>query len=91
MLDLYKEGSSLGYPTKLLTMTILGITQKQFEGLMYYENDILKLHENMIPTQSAFNPIEDEGGRPESKEPLSSEGDKTRDQRKNDDRTKGGT
>lgn len=90
MLDLYKEGSSLGYPTKLLTMTILGITQKQFEGLLYYENDILKLHEKMIPTQSAFNPIADEGGRPESDNPLSEEGEKTRDQDKNKNRAKGG-
>lgn len=87
MMDLYSAGATQGFPTKMLVMAALGISQYSMDALLRYENEILKLHERMIPTSSSYQmPGEDEGGRPESKEPLSDEGEKTKDDRKNDGR-----
>lgn len=87
MMDLYVKGATLGFPTKLLTMAALGLDQFNTEHLINYENNILKLHETMIPTSSAYNPTtgdNPEGGRPESEEPLSDEGEATKEQEKNE-------
>lgn len=90
MIDLYQNGATQGFPTKLLTMAALGISQNQTKALLQLENDILLLHEKMIPTSSSYQTPGGETGRPESEQPLSDEGDKTRDGRKNDDRATGG-
>lgn len=90
MMDLYIKGATLGFPTKLLTMAALGVNQFDTEYLINYENNILELHETMKPTGSAYNPTSDgngeteEGGRPESEEPLTDEGDATKDGEKNE-------
>ena len=92
MFELYQAGATFGFPTKLLSMAALGINQSEMEALLNYENNILKLHETMIPVTSSHTQTgeEDEGGRPESKDPLSDEGQKTKDQDKNKNRAKGG-
>ena len=89
MMELYTKGASQGFPTKLLTMASLGINQSDMDSLLNYENNILKSQEKMIPTSSSYNSPMDEGGRPQSDEPLSDEGDKTRDGNKNENRAKG--
>lgn len=92
MMELYNKGATEGFPTKLLAMAALGLNQNNIDFLLNYENEILKLHERMIPTSSAYQmPADGENPnhRPESKGPLSDEGDRTRDRRKNDDRAKG--
>lgn len=81
----YQTASATGFPTKLLAMTALGISSYQTDALINFENQGLKLHERMIPTQSAFQPG-GEGGRPESEDPLTDEGERTRDGNKNDGR-----
>ena len=91
MMELYDKGATQGFPTKLLTMAALGLSQNDFDFLLNYENNILKLHEKMIPTSSAYQTPggQENGGRPESEEPLSDEGGRTRDERTNDDRAGG--
>ncbi len=91
MLELYTKGATLGFPTKLLTMAAIGINQFDTEFLLNYENDVLKLQDRMIPTSSAYNQgakteegTSDEGGRPVSEDPLTDEGEATREGDKND-------
>jgi len=86
MYELYTKGATQGFPTKLLTMAAMGITQSDFDSLLLYENELLELHERMIPTSSAFHTPAEGSGRPEQEEPLSDEGEETRDKRKNDNR-----
>ena len=86
----YQAAATYGLPTKLLWMASLGIEQAEMLSLLDYENETLKLPDLLIPvTSSHTQPGESagkEGGRPESEEPLSEEGQKTRDQNKNDSR-----
>ena len=89
MMELYDKGATQGFPTKLLTMAALGISQTDTDYLLNYENDILELHKRMIPTSSSYQTPAEEGGRPQSEDPLSDEGDKTRDQDKNKNRAGG--
>ena len=64
-------------------MASLGIDQSKMGALLDYENEILGLPDRLIPVSSSHTQTaEDEGGRPESEEPLSDEGQKTRDQDK---------
>lgn len=88
MWDSYKEAATLGFPTKLLAMATLGVSQAEVKALLFYENEMLKLPELMIPTSSTHTQGAGnaEGGRPESDDPLSDEGDKTKDQEKNKNR-----
>lgn len=92
MFEMYQAGATLGFPTKLLSMAALGINQSEMSALLNYENNILKLHETMIPVSSSHTQagVNDEGGRPESEDPLSDEGQKTKDQGKNKNRAEGG-
>ena len=91
MWDHYKEAATMGFPTKLLAMATLGIKQSEVKALLFYENEMLNLPELMIPTSSSHTQSgEEEGGRPLSEEPLSDEGQKTREQEKNKNRAKGG-
>lgn len=93
MWEQYRDAATLGFPTKLLAMATLGIGQSQMSSLLFYENEILELPERMIPLSTSYTQTgeEAEGGRPESTEPLSDEGQKTKDQEKNKNRAdKGG-
>ena len=93
MVDLYTAGAASGFPTKLLTMAAMGVTQHAMNALLVYENDVLLLHERMIPTSSSHTQSgseeENEGGRPESDQPLTDEGDATREGNKNANRAGG--
>ncbi len=98
MWDMYQAGATQGFPTKLLSMAALGVNQTEMSSLLFYENEILGLHEKMIPTSTSYTqPGEGEGegatpegGKPKSEKPLTDEGQKTADQEKNKNRAKGG-
>jgi hypothetical protein len=84
MYDKYSSASKMGYPTKLMAAASLGITQGSFAGLMYLENTILALPDNMKPVQNSNNmgadAGEDKTGAPKKKsDELTDEGEKTRD------------
>lgn len=83
----YQSAATYGLPTKLLWMSSLGIEQAEMLALLDYENDTLKLPDLMIPVTSAHTqPAESSPGRPESDEPLSEDGQVTRDKEKNKNR-----
>jgi len=66
MLDLYLKAATFGY-SKILVAIASGLKQSSFLDLMELENDILKLHDNMVPLQSSHTSTGDEseeGGRP---------------------------
>ena len=69
MLDLYLKTAQYGY-SKIMVGIATGIKQSSFIDLMELENDVLKLHDNMMPLQSSHTAAggnTDEGGRPEKK------------------------
>lgn len=85
--ETYSLAAASGHPTKLLAGAALGIAGENYEALLNYENLGLDLVNRMVPTKSAFQPVEEkEGGRPESEDPLTEEGQEARDQNKNDGR-----
>lgn len=79
----YRESASYGFPTKLLTLAALGIRQMDADWLLAYENILMDLPNKMIPLSSTHT-LSGDGGRPKSEEPLTDEGEKTRDQNKNE-------
>lgn len=87
MFKLYKEAATLGYP-KLMILPTLGIKQTTFMNMLNFENDYLKLHENMIPLQTSYTQS-GESGRPEiGEDELSNKGLETRSRQANDNRAK---
>lgn len=81
--DKYSSASTMGYPTKLMAAAALGITQGSFAGLMYLENNVLMLPENMKPVLSSNTMGSDSNGKgtgaPSKKDDtLSESGEKTR-------------
>lgn len=86
---LYKEGAANGFPTKLMEASCMGLKTYDIDGMLNYENLFLNLPERMIPMSSTYTgggEESSEGGRPKSEEPLSDEGEKTRDGDKNANR-----
>lgn len=83
----YQAAATYGLPTKLLWMSSLGIEQAEMLAMLDYENETLNLPERLVPLASSHTQPADatskKGGRPESEDPLSDEGQKTRDQEKN--------
>ena len=83
----YKEAASYGFPTKLLALAALGVRQYDASFLLEYENNLMDLPNRMIPLSSSYT-LSGNPGAPESDEPLTEEGDSTRDKEKNKDRAK---
>lgn len=82
MVAMYMNAASSGYPTKLLTISAMGIDQDSGQFLLDYENVFLKLNEKMVPTKSSHtaSASNETNGRPESDESeLSDEGLRQRD------------
>jgi len=90
MSALYKEGATLGFPTKTLAASCYGLKQYDMDAMLAFENEFLDLPTRMIPASTSYAPMEEgttaEGGRPASTKPLSDEGQKTKDQKKNEGR-----
>lgn len=78
MLDIYLKTAQYGY-SKILVGIVSGIKQSSFIDLMELENDILKLHDNMVPLQSSHTSggedATEEGGRPTT--PVDEKAEKT--------------
>ena len=83
----YREAASYGFPTKLLALTALGVRQYDASFLLEYENNLMDLPNRMIPLSSSYT-MSGKDGAPKSDEPLTEEGDSTRDKEKNKDRAK---
>ena len=86
MVTEFKDAASAGLPTKVLWMASLGLSQDYMNAMIDYENESLDLPNRMIPVSSSHTQGNENTGRPESDKPLSEEGQKTKDQRKNDNR-----
>lgn len=86
----YQSAATYGLPTKLLWMASLGVEQAEMLALLDYENETLKLPELLIPVTSSHTQpsevVSNKGGRPESEDPLTEEGQETRDKEKNKER-----
>ena len=68
MLELYLKTAQFGY-SKILVGIASGMKQSSLIDMMELENDILTLHDKMIPLQSshtAANDSNSEGGRPQT-------------------------
>ena len=83
----YQNAATYGFPTRLLAMTAMGIRQYDSSYLLEYENMLLNLPDKMIPLASSHT-LSSRAGRPLSEDPLTPEGEATRDQEKNNDRAK---
>ena len=88
--DAYLEAATYGFPTKMLALTSLGVRQFDADFLLNYENNSLNLTKRMKPLSSSHTASKKDSdtGRPTSEEPLTDEGDRTREGDKNDDRAK---
>lgn len=78
----YIQNSQYGFPVKMALASLSGIEPIAFSGLLKFENEILKLPENMTPLSSSFNTsgkdiVDEEGGRPTNKEAGESDSDET--------------
>ncbi|WP_342422351.1 hypothetical protein [Paenibacillus sp. FSL E2-0178] len=89
MFDLYKEGATLGY-SKLMPLAAMGVKQSTFMNLINFENNYLKLDEQLNPLQSTHTQgSEGTKGRPKSDDKdLSDKGRKTRETDANANRAK---
>lgn len=57
--DMLVKDAQLGIPVKSAISASLGFSQPVMSAMMYMENDILKLHEDMIPLSSVVNNSDD--------------------------------
>lgn len=52
MIGSYLEGAQYGF-SKIVPQVALGVKQRYIESLTTFENDVLKLHEKLVPLQSS--------------------------------------
>ena len=89
--DSFLKSAQYGIPNKIAVATLDGFSPMEIMSMSYLENDILDLANTWVPLSSSFTKSADsastdptqstdpiEGGRPESDEPLSDEGEKTK-------------
>ena len=63
------KDAQYGVPVKSAIAASLGLNPPNMSAMLYMENEILKLHDNMIPLQSSYTQSSDnEGGRPTAEE-----------------------
>lgn len=82
-----KDAASLGLPVKTQYMSLLGLSPLESFSMSYLENNILKLQDIWkYPLQSSYTQTNDSenGGQEKDVTELTDEGDKTRDQEKNE-------
>lgn len=71
--DMLVKDAQYGVPTKSAISATLGFSQPKMSGMLFMENEFLKLQDNMIPLQSTYNSSDDDGvagepGRPTAEE-----------------------
>lgn len=76
----YLKAAQFGFPVKSALASSLGLSPSGLSNMTFLENDILGLHERMIPLSSAHTQSGDEAGAPKkSDNEISDSGLKTRD------------
>lgn len=85
-LDKYLKLSQYGYVgARTFVSSAMKVTQNQFSGLAFMENEIYSMRENMYPVSSSYTMSGDEGGKTEKKdEDLTESGQQTRDDTTNE-------
>jgi hypothetical protein len=70
MYDKYISAATYGLPTKMKAAACLGMTPNSFNNMLYLENKVLDLINNMIPMKSSntLSSEDNQGGRPKKKE-----------------------
>ena len=67
--DIMLKDAQYGVPVKSAIAASLGLNPPNMSAMLYMENEILKLHDNMIPLQSSYTQSSDnQGGRPTAEE-----------------------
>ena len=67
--DIMLKDAQYGVPVKSAIAASLGLNPPNMSAMLYMENEIMKLHDNMIPLQSSYTQSSDsEGGRPTAEE-----------------------
>lgn len=83
--DMLLKSAQFGVPVKMELAATLGLTPSALSGKVYLENEILGLHEKLMPLTSAHTQGDDvtnEGGAPKkSGDKLSTEGTRSRDKK----------
>ena len=78
------ENSNGGLPHKLAVSSMTGLSEKETLALNFLEEDILGLSEKFKPLNSSYTQSSSDGKAEKDVDELSDEGEKTRDQDKND-------
>lgn len=85
----YVEAATYGMPVKSYMLASMGHSQSALTTMTFLENEVLELHDNMIPMQSSHTQSNDEGGRPQKAgKDLTESGAETRNKKKNENRAK---
>lgn len=84
----YNNLATMGFPVKTSIASTIGLSPTSVSLQAIFENDVLQIHENMIPVANSYTQSgEDQGGRPQKDTgDLTEEGAKTRDSLKNTDK-----
>jgi hypothetical protein len=82
------KSSQFGIPVKSHLLASLGMNPSVLTNMSFLENDVLQLHEKLIPLISSHTQTQDEGkGTPKKKDTqLTESGAKTRDQLENENK-----
>lgn len=78
------ENSNGGLPHKLAVSSMTGLSEKETLALNFLEEDILGLSKKFKPLNSSYTQSSSDGKTEKDADELSDEGEKTRDQDKND-------
>jgi hypothetical protein len=79
------NSATLGLPVKGDLITAMGLTPLEMQGAIYFENEILKLHEILIPLSSSYTQSGSTGAPNKDPSQLTVEGQKSKDSNKNQD------
>lgn len=80
------ESANAGIPVKMAVAALDGFSPLEVLNMQFLENDILQLHNNWIPLQSAYTQSSKNqgGGQEKDIDELGDEGDSSRESEKND-------
>jgi len=76
----YLKAAQFGMPVKMALGASLGLSPSSFNSMAFLENEVLSLHDNLIPLQSSHTQAGAEsGGAPNKGDNVTEAGQKTRD------------
>lgn len=77
--EMILEGATVGLPVKMMAVAVLGLSPSAMLNMTFLENDVLNLHETLVPLQSSHTQNGKDGGAPKKPDDkLSTEGIKSR-------------